>query len=49
MADRWRPHNAVDGRYVWLPLGLDNDRPVLEWKQHWNLEVFSSRAAETGQ
>lgn len=49
MADRWRPHNAVDGRYVWLPLCLDNDRPVLEWKQHWNLEVFSSRAAETGQ
>jgi beta-xylosidase len=37
MADRWRPENAIDGRYVWLPVRFDNGQPVLEWKESWSL------------
>ena len=36
MADRWRPDNAIDGRYVWLPvLFNDLDQPYLEWLDEW--------------
>jgi hypothetical protein len=49
MADRWRPRNAIDGRYVWLPLRFDHGQPVLEWKESWSLEVFNSRVAEAGE
>ena len=24
-ADRWQPKNAIDGRYVWLPVKFKND------------------------
>ena len=38
MADRWRPDNAIDGRYVWLPvLFNDLDQPYLEWLDEWDL------------
>ena len=35
MGDRWTPQNAIDGRYVWLPVRFENDCPVIEWKDHW--------------
>ena len=37
MADRWRPKNPKDGRYVWLPLKMENGHPVLYWKEQWTL------------
>ncbi len=40
MADRWRPNNPIDGRYVWLPIQFKNDLPVLSWLDEWNLKVF---------
>ena len=40
MADRWRPRNPIDGRYVWLPIVFDHGRPVLEWKENWKLDGF---------
>ncbi len=40
MADRWRPENAIDGRYVWLPILFRNDRIELEWMDEWDLSVF---------
>lgn len=40
MADRWRPKNAIDGRYIWLPVEFENDTPCLRWKERWNLESF---------
>ena len=44
MADRWRPENAIDGRYVWLPIQFAPDgMPFLEWKDQWDLEVFQSK------
>jgi hypothetical protein len=39
-ADRWRPKNAIDGRYVWLPVQFKNDMPYIEWKETWDLSFF---------
>lgn len=39
MADSWRPANAIDGRYVWLPLQFTEDgRLRLEMQKTWSLE-----------
>lgn len=40
IADRWRPENAIDGRYVWLPIQFRNDSPVIEWTDAWDLGFF---------
>jgi len=38
MADRWKPKRPIDGRYVWLPVGFDQEgKPILEWKPGWSL------------
>jgi beta-xylosidase len=41
MADRWNPSNPVDGRYVWLPIEFDDDKPVLRWKKIWDLSEYN--------
>jgi beta-xylosidase len=38
MADRWRPDNAIDGRYVWLPILFDKGKPVIKWSDEWTLK-----------
>ena len=40
MADRWKPKNHIDGRYIWLPVKVVNGQPVIEWKDKWDLGVF---------
>jgi hypothetical protein len=45
MGDRWRPGNAIDGRYVWLPIQFEDDKPVLNWLPEWSLGVFDSPSA----
>jgi len=41
MADRWKPENAIDGRYIWLPVKFNEKGiPYLEWMNEWNLNVF---------
>jgi hypothetical protein len=40
MADIWRPKNAIDGRYVWLPIEWEGDRPILHWRDRWSLETL---------
>lgn len=41
MADRWTPENAIDGRYVWLPIQFnENGIPFLEWMDEWSLDFF---------
>ncbi|NLG14473.1 MAG: family 43 glycosylhydrolase [Lentisphaerae bacterium] len=30
MADRWRPENAIDGRYLWLPIHFDGQQPIIK-------------------
>jgi hypothetical protein len=41
MADRWNPLNAIDGRYVWLPVEFRHGVPTLSWRDEWDLSVFS--------
>jgi hypothetical protein len=40
MGDRWRPENAIDGRYVWLPIKIEDGRPIIRWYDAWDLSVF---------
>lgn len=40
MADRWRPENAIDGRYVWLPIKLQHGVPTICWHGEWDLSRF---------
>jgi len=40
MDDCWRPKKPIDGRYIWLPLEMENGIPVLKWKDEWDLSIF---------
>lgn len=40
MADRWNPKNAIDGRYIWLPVNFQDGKFSVPWKDHWNLKDF---------
>lgn len=40
MGDRWRPENAIDGRYIWLPIEFENGNPIIKWYDKWNLSFF---------
>lgn len=40
MGDRWRPENAIDGRYIWLPVEFEEGRLILRWRDEWDLSVF---------
>ena len=44
MADRWNPENAIDGRYVWLPIKIENDRLVITWINEWDLSYFEKKS-----
>ena len=37
MGDRWTPKNAIDGRYIWLPIEFEGDRFVINWHDEWSL------------
>ena len=41
MADRWKPSNPIDGTYVWLPIQLENGKPIIKWYDSWNLDAFN--------
>jgi len=43
LADQWRPKNAIDGRYLWLPIEFDNDKPRIEFLNSWDLDYFTDR------
>lgn len=41
MADRWKPDNPINGRYLWLPIRFDDEgNPSLEWINEWDLSFF---------
>ena len=40
MADRWRPRDAIDGRYVWLPIEFRHGVPMIAWHDSWDLSFF---------
>jgi hypothetical protein len=37
MFDIWRPEDAIDGRYVWLPMRFTEDGLVVEWRDEWSI------------
>jgi len=43
MADRWNPQNAIDGRYVWLPVEFYHGVPMIAWHDEWNLGFFDKK------
>lgn len=40
LGDRWRPQNAIDGRYVWLPVEFHHGVPMIRWHGEWDPGVF---------
>jgi hypothetical protein len=40
MFDVWKPNNPFESRYIWLPIKFENDIPVIEWQDEWNLSIF---------
>ncbi len=42
MADKWQPKNAIDGRYIWLPITFKAEKPELSWADSWTLNSFGS-------
>jgi hypothetical protein len=45
IADQWRPRNAIDGRYVWLPITISGDTFTITWRDAWDLSAFDVMAA----
>jgi Glycosyl hydrolases family 43. len=37
IGDRWNPENPIDGRYIWLPITFEGERPVIKWQDSWGL------------
>lgn len=37
MGDRWAPEDAIDGRYIWLPIRFEGDKFKIEWADAWTL------------
>ena len=44
MADRWKPRDLRDSRYVWLPCEFEGDRLLLRWHDQWDLSVFGGQS-----
>ncbi|OGV58250.1 MAG: beta-glucanase [Lentisphaerae bacterium GWF2_50_93] len=42
--DIWSPHDAIDGRYVWLPVEFCGEGMRIKWMDKWGLSVFSAKA-----
>ncbi|MEL5893272.1 glycoside hydrolase family 43 protein [Bacteroides sp. GD17] len=40
MGDRWCPDNAIDGRYIWLPVEFKDNRFIIHWHDEWDLSFF---------
>jgi beta-glucanase (GH16 family) len=40
MFDMWRPRNAIDGRYLWLPIRFGGNGFEILWRKTWDLSVF---------
>jgi beta-galactosidase len=43
MADKWNPKDLRDSRYLWLPVQFENDTPVVEWMDQWNLRFWNTK------
>lgn len=43
MADKWAPNNAIDGRYLWLPIDFNQDKISIKWHETWDLNYFNKQ------
>jgi len=43
MFDQWRPKDPIDGRYVWLPVEWEGEKPVIRWRDTWLLREICRR------
>ncbi|MGB1127063.1 MAG: hypothetical protein ACPG3X_01685 [Opitutales bacterium] len=43
MFDIWRPEDAIDGRYVCVPVRFDDEGIQIEWAEEWSLNCFKAR------
>ncbi len=41
--DRWQANDAIDGRYVPLPIEWEGDTPIIKWYDKWDLSVFDKK------
>jgi hypothetical protein len=48
ISDRWRPDNAIDGRYVWLPIDVEGNSFTITWRPEWDLNQFRSTTRSVG-
>jgi hypothetical protein len=46
MFDVWRPKDAIDGRYVWLPVEWEDGKPVVRWRDRWTLGEMDQLACD---
>lgn len=46
MADIWKPLNAIDGRYLWLPVTFEADKVVIPWLDEWDLSYFNKNTKQ---
>lgn len=49
MADRWRPRQLADSRYIWLPfvVGAD-DKISIPWRDAWEMTAFETADSSRG-
>lgn len=40
MGDRWKPENPIDGRYIWLPVELNDNNFKIRWIDKWNINAI---------
>jgi len=40
MFDINQPKDPIDSGYIWLPIQFEDDRPVIRWRDQWDLSVF---------
>ncbi|MVM31449.1 family 43 glycosylhydrolase [Spirosoma sp. HMF4905] len=45
MADKWNPKDLKDSRYLWLPVKFENNQPVIEWTNEWDLTIWKPQKA----
>ncbi len=48
MFDVWRPERPIDSRYLWLPVTIEEGRPVVRYRETWELSWFD-HDMEAGQ
>jgi hypothetical protein len=43
MFDEWQPEAPINGGYIWLPLTIKSGKPVVRWRDAWDLSVFEGK------